>query len=445
MRKLKALTLILLLTATGSISAVDLTQWKYYAQLNLEPGVHEYYNLSLTPTVYNVARPDLADIRLIDSDEHQIPYVLAKPRDITARHRYSPDVINRAINADGDSLVTLDFGQQAVKNSIEVETGGNNFRRAVKVEGSNDNIMFFTLVKQAYVFAIGDKADSRFSTIDLPRNDYRYLRVAVKPMASEVKSPVIEAARTFKLDSTITPRTMVEMVRLKHMEDEKNKSSVYEYDLEFQNLPISEFQLNIDDDSFYRHVTIQGRNAATRKVRIDSEDNRPRFKEVQVNWKSIAAGTIYKYIDADGKKRERSTLSIPSGRGIYRYLRIMIRNYDDKPLLLASASAKMITHQLIFAPDSNTPPKLYVGSESASRPHYDLKHRLSQPLQVKAATCTLVHITDNPLFGKVPQKTVAWTERHKALLLIALGLVVLVLGSIIFKSLRSIRNEQGQN
>ena len=70
------------------------------------------------------------------------------------------------------TLITLDFEKQAVKNSIEVITEGSNFRRAVKVEGSNDNIEFFTLVEQAFVFAIGDKYNSRFSKIDLPRERF---------------------------------------------------------------------------------------------------------------------------------------------------------------------------------------------------------------------------------------------------------------------------------
>jgi hypothetical protein len=78
--------------------------------------------------------------------------------------------------------------KQTIKNTIEVITQGDNFRRAVKVEGSNNNVEFFTLVEQAYTFAV--EQNRRFEQVDLPVNDYRYLRISVQPMATEENNPV---------------------------------------------------------------------------------------------------------------------------------------------------------------------------------------------------------------------------------------------------------------
>lgn len=436
---------VLLFGFLSVIFAFETTKWKYQANVIIKAGTGKYYRLSLTPDVYNTARLDLGDIRLIDASGEQVPYVLFKPQYITERQVYKPAVINRSTNKDKAAVVTLDFGKQTIKNSIEVITQGDNFRRAVRIEGSNDNIEFFTLVEQAYTFAV--ERNKRFEQVDLPANDYRYLRISVWPMAGEGGNPVIEEVRTFKIERKLAKRqpVNVNMVQIEHNEDEKSNSSVYVYDLAYSRLPISEIELNVKDESFYRYVTFEGRDAAAKRVKIDSEDNVQRFKEVEVPWERIISDAIYRYTEANGQKREKLVLHIPTDRRIYRYLKITIKNYDDKPVTIESVSAEMIAHQMVFAVDDNATPTLYIGCESARPPQYDLAHRLSNPSQVEAGIARLSDITDNPVFGQAEKKPVAWTEKHKILLPATLAVVVLVLAGFILKSFKSIQNEQTQN
>ncbi|NIP22677.1 MAG: DUF3999 family protein [Phycisphaerae bacterium] len=443
MTKSKNLVIVvLLLGITSNVFALDLAKWKYQAQVTIEEGAGQYCRLTLTPDIYDAARLDLADIRLIDAVGEQIPYVLARPKDIAQSFIYNPAIINRSTKEDKAAMVTLDFGKQVLKNRIEVQTAGDNFRRAVRVEGSNDNIEFFTVVDTAFVFAVDYR--TRFEKIDLPGNDYRYLRITVEPMSTEEKSPVINAVRAFKHESKLAERQPVKMVQIEHMEDEKNKSSIYTYDLAYRHLPVGEIELDVADNAFYRYVTIQGRDVATRKVKIDSEDNRQRFKEVEVPWREIDSGTIYRYREANGKQRQNLVLHVPSGRRIYRYLKIVISNYDDKPLTINSTSAKMIADNIVFPGKDDIAPTLYVGSPSAVKPRYDLAQRLNNPLQVKARASNLGAVIDNPLFGQVEAKPLAWTEKHKVLLWIIMGAVVVVLAGFILKSFKTIQTKEAQ-
>ena len=442
-RILVTATALLLAGIVNSVFAIELTEWKYKADVTIEDGTGEYCKLILTPDVYNAAKPDLGDIRLVNTSGEQVPYVLVRPKDTTERQKYEPDVINRSTNADIASMVTLDFGKKTVKNSIEVITEGNNFRRAVKVEGSNDNIEFFTLVEQAYIFAV--TYNRRFEQIDLPKNDYRYLRITVRPMTTEEKSPVIDEVRAFKTEKSLAERHPVEMTLKEQIEDEKNNSSIYIYDLVYRRLPVSEIELEVADDSFYRYVTIEGRDAETREVKVYSEDNRQRTRNVDVKWERMISNTIYRYTDAKGQKQEKPALDIPEGTRVYRYLKITIRNYDDRPVAVKSASANMIAHKMVFTNMSNVAPALYIGSETVRKPRYDLEYRLSNPLQVKAGAAKLSGIIDNPLFGQVQAKPVSWTEKHKVLLLIIMVVMALVLGGFILKSFKSIQSEQVKN
>jgi len=436
-------TALLLAGLVSSVFALELAEWKYRAEVAIKDGTGEYCKLMLTPDIYDAARPDFGDIRLVDAHGEQVPYVLVKPKDTTEERKYEPALINRSTNADRAAMVTLDFGKKVVKNSIEVMTRGNNFRRAVKVEGSNDNTEFVTLVEHAYVFAV--TFDRRFEQVDLPKNDYRYLRITVAPMVTEEQSPVIDEVRAFKIEKSLAERHPVEMALIEHSEDEKSSSSIYVYDLVYRRLPVSEIEFDVTDDSFCRYVTVEGRDAQTREVKVYSEDNRQRTRKVEVEWERIISSTIYRYTEANGQKRERLALSVPSGRRANRYLKITIRNYDDRPVIVESASAKMIAHKIVFANMDNVAPTLYVGSESARTPRYDLGQRLSNPLQVKARVAKLSGITDNPLFGQSEEKPVAWTEKHKVLLLVIMVVMALVLGWFILKSFKSIQSKQVEN
>jgi hypothetical protein len=444
MAKSKILVVVIsLVLLTSSVFALDLTEWKYQAEVTIETGTDKYCKLTLTPEIYNAARLDLSDIRLLDDDGEQVPYVLAKPEDTPQSVEYSPTIINRSTNEHKAAMVTLDFGKQVVKNRIEVETVGSNFRRSVKVEGSNDNIQFFTVVEAAYVFAITPRR--RFSRIELPPNDYRYLRISVAPMVEETQSPIIENVRASKYESKLAERQpVVNMSQLEHSEDEKSKSSIYIYDLAYRQLPISEIEFEVADTTFYRYVTLEGRDTTTRKVPIDSEDNRQRFREVEVEWKRIIGDTIYRYPDASGKNCVKLVLRISPGTRVYRYLRLVISNYDDRPLTLNSTSAKMIAHNIVFESQDSLTPVLYVGSQSAGMPRYDLSRLLARPLQVQARLAVLGVITDNPIFGQAEEKPLAWTEKHKVLLWIIMGALVVVLGGFIFKSFKSIQTKEAQ-
>jgi len=433
--------LVMLLAAMCNGATIDLTKWQYVADVNIGNTTSEYHALTVTPEIYNVAGTDLTDIRLIDNAGNQIPYLLVRDEDHTETVKYNPTILNRSTDAAGNILVTLDFGGQTIKNSIEVETSGDNFRRAVKVEGSNDNVQFFTIVDRAYIFAVSDKNRHRFSGIDLPSNDYRYIRIAVSPMSAEDSKLTINEVRASKIEKLPAFKRPLAMLQTEHSEDANTRSSIYVYDLKWLHLPVVEIELSTNDESFYRCVSIQGRNAATQKVKIDSEDNRQRFTEVEVPWNTVATDTIYRYTAPDGRKRERLALPIGSGPS-YRYLKVIISNYDDQPITVASASAKIVPHKIIFSSSTDKSAKLYVGCASALRPNYDLSRRVPDGANVKAEPAMIAALVDNPLFAKTQQK-LPWTEQHKVLLLAVLAVAVVVLGVFMLKSFKTIQKQDG--
>ncbi|MHC4131983.1 MAG: DUF3999 family protein [Planctomycetota bacterium] len=433
-----SLVLLLLLTASSYAAELDLKRFEFQAPVIIQDGSQQLCRLHLTPAVYDKARTDLADIRLAGKSSQQIPYILERPRDSKDSIQYNPRIINRSTTDEKVSMVTIDFGKQTLKNLIEVVTSGQSFRRSVKVEGSNDNISFFIIVTDAFVFAIGNEKDNRFSEIELPANDYRYLRISVKPMSSETKSPVIENIKAFKTEEKLVNKISIDLDLLEQYEEEKTNSSVLVYDCGYKNLPVTRIELDILENAFYRYIVLEGRDQKTKMVPFTSEDNRQRLKEVKVPWRRIASTTIYKYQTPEGKIREKLFIRIPSG-SFYRHLRLVVKNYDDNPITINKASAEMIPHHVIFDYAHDPKPTLYFGSEDATKPVYDIKRVILKPLEIPTRETALGQIIDNLLYRQM-EETLPWTEKHRVLLMTVLVIVVLVMGIYILKSFKSIQH-----
>ncbi|MDD5458278.1 MAG: DUF3999 family protein [Phycisphaerae bacterium] len=430
---------IFIVIAAAHLFGMDMSKWKSRCDINFDKAAGKYYRFSVTPEIYDAGQIGLSDIRLIGADGGQIPYLIARSKDITTKEAYSLKVINRVVDSVGNSLVTLDFGQQNKKNEVEVITSGNNFRRAVKIEGSNDNVTFYTIVARGYVFAIDSTAARRFGKVEMPVNDYRYLRVTVEPMVDE-KDAAIAEVRTYNIKKESAQRKSVEMALLSQREDEKNRVSVYEYDIKYRNLPVKEIELQVQDDSFYRYVTVDGRDAATRKIKIDGEDNRERYREIEESWMPMASGAIYRYITERGNC-ENLKLPVSDGQKVYRYLRITIKNYDDRPIEINDAIAKIIPHRVLFEPGQSDTAVLYLGANGISSPQYDLRYKVKNVVDIVAGDASLGQLTDNPTFSE-HQNILPWSERHRILLFGILGIIVVALGGVIIKSLKSIGAEK---
>jgi len=427
-----------ILAVAAKVFSFDTAKWEYKAPIITDTNSKQYCKLEITPPVYDHAASDFADLRIIDAAGGQVPYVYSQPMDTAEKLQYQPAIINKTTLENKTSLITLDFGQKIVKNSIDVITAGGNFRRLVTVEGSNDNIAFFTLVSQAYVFAVNSR--HRFSTVELPSNDYRYLRIAIEKMPSETDCPVIEQVVTCKIGKVAAARRDIAMTLISSSEDANNHTSSYVYDLAHRHLPLSEITLDVGDPAFYRYVTIEGRDESKIRIPVESEDARRLFREVEASWNMIVSDAVYRYAGAN--RGQKLTLYIPPYARAYRYLKVTISNYDDKALTLNSATAAILPHQLVFPSQASGPLWLYFCCPDAPRPRYDLAQRLTDAEKKSAISAKLGDVVANPLFKKSLQKAVPWTEQHKSLLLIAMLVVAAVLAAFILKSFKSIQSQQ---
>jgi hypothetical protein len=375
--------------------------------------------VTLDRDVYDAAREDLGDLRVVDGADRMVPYVLDHGRESSTRS--IPRVIDRAFTRGQLERVTLDFGTRTWKRELGLRLSGDNFRRRVIVEGSDDAASWTTLTDGAYVFAVPGASAARYETVSIPENEQRYLRVTVlhgegDPERVEVSEPwAATLERREGPSTTVSPRTLRE-------EDARRRETLVTLDLGGRHQPFRGIVLEADDPRFMRGVTVEARREAPR-VR-PGEEPRPAY------WVTLGEGCVYRYDDA-GRRLESLRIDVT---GRERTLRLRIRNADDRPLRLGRIRVVAPVERVLFEAAAGESYRLAYGAEGLGPPTFDLARTLGDP-ESWAASAKPARLADAA--HRTDERPRAWTEAHPELLWAGLVAAVAALGALTLRALKA--------
>ena len=127
------LLLFVLVAATVLVFSVSaqtsLSLWPYYVEVTPERTDAGIYDLIVPLPVMDKARPDLADLRLFDSANREIPYGIRIRRDVDEKREIPVRLFNAGFAGPATSEVSVDLGENPGEhNEIEIETLGDKLQ-----------------------------------------------------------------------------------------------------------------------------------------------------------------------------------------------------------------------------------------------------------------------------------------------------------------------------
>jgi len=364
--------------------------------------------VDLDRDAYAEARVDLGDVRVVDDSRRRVPFVI--DRDIPeAPKPLHPVVLNRGFVGGRTTTATLDFGQRVRKSAIHVSLSGENFRRRVEVEGSDDGRAFTTLLDDAWVFAI--PGATRYETIALPDGDHRFLRLTVHlggddPRRIEIGGVTADGGRAPDLSGTPLP------VGVRAIQRENERDTLVVLDLPGANHPFRAVELDVATPRFLRSVVVEA-------------------QRVPLDWVAIGDGVVYRY-ESGGRHYEKTRLDVG---GRERRIRLRIRNLDDAPLDVRAARVIVPRERVLFEAQPGRVYWLTYGDERAPAPSFDLQRTMGDPA-AWAAGARPGRLGQPQRITGGPAAARPWTERHPALLWTGLVVVALLLGALTWRALR---------
>ena len=178
----------------------NIAHWSHMADINankfIDKGVVE---LTLTPEIYNRARRDLRDLRVVANRSEDMGFIHRTPRPHSYKVPQKGRLYNRSYVPNKSSSLTVDFNRKQMKNSLDILTEGANFRRKVLIQGSDDENNWTVIRDNAYLFRISGKNKGKAAYVivvndgglDLPESLEERIYMGI--YESDTGDPIVEA------------------------------------------------------------------------------------------------------------------------------------------------------------------------------------------------------------------------------------------------------------
>lgn len=409
---IKRLTTLVLAAATLLLGQVadGQTAWPYYREISVEAN-DGLAKLNLDAETLALAGNDGADLRLYDSAGVEIPYALRVLRDVATAEPRVASEHSRSIEGRVSTL-TLDLGPDPEQyNQAEIITDGQNYRRQVAIDGSDDGVEWQVVANRAVVFSfMAPTGHVLVNRVRYSSSRFRYLRIAVSPHdETDTDAPVIESVNVQMAvqRSGEETRLPLEFLGPESIETPSRTVSVYRLELPGR-MPVQALRFTMPAAVFSREFQLES------------------FEADNVVHQTIARGRLVSRGDTasnDTMMRFREVFS--------RELRLTIADDGAPPLALEGPVVAGAVRQLVFEATQATGglARLYYGNPGVAGPQYEIPQALLATLDEGAPPLELSVAKPNLNYNP-PARPLR--ERAPWLVYVALASVCLALTAILY-------------
>ncbi len=396
---------------TGATSERPI-RWQHTAPIEIPAdAAGKWTDSILTPEVFDGARYDLHDLRVYSNSGAEVQYALRVLSERSERRPLEARKFNTTEGPDQSSELSLDLGEEKLEhNAVELHLPGQNYRRLLKVEGSDDGEQWRLLQEQPVVDFRRGTTVLVDQTIEYPLSRHRYVRIKLfrDPLVDReaVLIDDVKVLRTVEvpgelltLDAKVGEREAVPTGR--------GPGSRWVCQLGGDQIPVSSIQVNIAGTEFVRNFRI--------------EAGGPEGSDT--DFRTIATG-VWRRRAGEPIKPLRS--EFPEARAAR--LRIIVTDNRNPPLQIEQVQFSADARQIVIEPlPQGSSYQLYFGNPDAEDPMYDRARNLPQQMTPEPIRGTLGARTQNPIFEPEP---LPLTERWPWLIYVVLSFACVVLAAI---------------
>jgi len=417
MKSLLFVIFVALVVVVSVAAQTSFSLWPYYVEVTAQRTNDELYDVVVPLPVMDKARADLADLRLFDSNNREIPYAIRVRRELDEKREIPTRLFNQGFAGPSTSEVSVDLGENPGEhNEIEIKTNGANFRRQVVVEGSDSGREWRTLSNDGVIFSFASQNNvAESQKVSYPTSRYRYLRVKVSrdpitdretPQVTGVKVMMAVREKGF-LSTWDVPVPSYQLQR-----NTGAHATVWTLDLGGR-IPCDRLSLEIEEDSF------------SRPFQVDAIDD-------SQNMNLIASGDLTRH-SGDEKK---PLVIYFNDETVARKLRLQITDYSNPTLNITSINASAPARQLVFElkGPAAQPFRLYFGNENVPAPHYDFEKELAARVWKEPVHSELSDVLANREYRPEPKPL---TERVPWLIYVVLAVSSITLAFVLWSLART--------
>ncbi len=362
------------------------------------------------------------DVRIIDNNGEEIPYQLVVETG-SAEQGYYPTKMYDLVSSSGQTMFALDLGATGlIHNQVIISASSRNFKKQVSVYASDVQLGhsengWRLLTDRGYIFNVTDDRanfSANATTISYPQSTSRFVRVVID--AGEGGLTSVSQANVYRSEVN-KGEEQVTRYPFTVAQNPKEKSTELTVDFGAQGIASREISLTTSDINFSRRAVVQA-----------STDG--------LSWRLINEGSLSS-IALKSFSGSQLSLSYPESRE--RYLRVIVFNYDNKPVnFMNYAEVRSTIRAVVFEAKPEVKYNIYYGNASVSAPVYDIGRLFRYVDTNDFSKAVFGGQVTNDEFVPKALPTIPFTERYPYLLNITLAVLVIVVGVFLFFYLRSV-------
>ena len=432
--------IIVLSVFSLALNGASLKSFRYYKEAGAENTDQQTISaITLDGEVYSKTLKLSSDLRVIDEDNHEIPFAL---RHVFLKNTYkfqgfSPSAVESLKKLDNTIVITVKQKKKILAiDFISINTSSRNFEKSVSVSASNDNKSWRNIINNQAIFDYSSIIPLRKIKIKIPNSNYKFFRITIHNFSEEKISPIHKLVKEKQsgislkeITSLIKRKTHLKInaVNLISLSKSKTNSSLKKQkypiiissintkkkktiiELKSASEPLSELTMSSSSTNFSRQLSLQASN-----------DNKKWFTIARKNW---SKSNIF--------KKSSNTNKITFLERRYKFYKIIIQNGDNPVLKELTVSANGNIYRLVMLGKQALKLKLYYGN-SAPYPQYEIARLLPAMMDFDETKYQLSGEKLNPLFdNSLPKQAVS----YKWLFVLTIILISIILIFILYKNL----------
>ncbi len=327
--------------------------------------------IALPPETLGAARPGLADLRVVDAEDHEVPYAIE--RTVPAAPHAAPAKSFAATLTGDATVLVLETGFTQALESVALRTTAVNFIKAAQVDGSQDGRAWTVLARGVPLFR---QAGAEQLRVPLAPQRWPWLRLTVDDRRSE---PVAFTGADLQATATEAPTHSYAVDILGH--DLARKTSRVALRLPAANLELAALELETPEPLFTREVTVLAREVT----------------DLGTNEASLARSTLFR-LSFDGQPAMSNLTVRVEALAPTRDLVLEIANQDSPPLAISAVRARVRPVYAVFRPTVAGRFRLLTGNRACPAPRYDLAALGTGLAGIAPSSEPLGPLTPNPAY-----------------------------------------------
>ncbi len=311
----------------------------------------KWHAIILPPNIYGKTLQSLYDIRIYgittSNDTIEAPYILKSNKSKTVYSDFPFKVINTT-QKDDLHYITFKADDLHTINTIQLDFGNANFDWHIKLQGSNDQNNWYTIINDYRILSISnDDIDYKYTKILFSPSEYKYFRIEIPSK----ENPILKDAKLTRIN---TSRGIADTVSIDHKD-----MVIHEKEAE------TEITIKLPD--FIR----------TSEIEVNIANNFEYYRDIKIKYIKDSIKTETGWIYQSELLANKTLNSIEQPNFSYKStnlnnLIITIKNGYNQPLNIKNI--KLICYQHLLVARFTRDAKYYLcyGKKWESKPDYDI-------------------------------------------------------------------------